>query len=63
MANSVELTSDLNFTDDGRTWHVESYSLQDNGMYVCYASNLLGSAEYRDSGVFFLSATGIHSES
>jgi len=60
MTTPVELTSDLNFTDDGRTWHVESYSLQDNGMYVCYASNYLGSTQYSDSGLFFLSATGIH---
>ena len=61
MAEPLEVTADLTFTNDGQTWHVESYSPQDNGLYACYASNSLGMTEYHNPAVFFLSATGTQS--
>ena len=54
MAEPVNLTDELTFTEDGRTWRVNSYTEEYNGMYVCYASNSLGVAEYVNVGLFYL---------
>ena len=49
----LNLTDDLVFSPNGRNWTVYFYDEPDNGNYVCFAMNSLGTAEYNG---FFLSA-------
>ena len=57
LTKPINLTDDLSFTEDSCEWSVAFYEEQHNGMYVCYAENALGAAEYVNTGVFYLYAT------
>ena len=53
-AEPVNLTEGVTFAEDGRVLMVDSYSEEYNGMYVCFASNSLGVAQYVNVGLFYL---------
>ena len=53
----LDISDDVNFTMNGRCLDIEAYHPEShNGMYVCYASNALGSKEYSDRGLLYLYA-------
>ena len=55
--DSVELniSTDVRFTESGRRMEIIAYQPElHNGLYVCYASNALGSEEYCDTNLFYL---------
>ena len=57
IIDSVELniSTDVRFTESGRQMEIVAYQPElHNGLYVCYASNALGSEEYRDTNLFYL---------
>lgn len=57
IITSVELniSTDVRFTENGRQMEIPAYQPElHNGLYVCYASNALGSKEYIDTSLFYL---------
>ena len=51
----TNISMDVRFTEKGRQMEIPAYQPElHNGLYVCYASNALGSKEYFDASLFYL---------
>ena len=57
-SQSLNISTDVKFTEGGQRMEMVAYRPDlHNGLYVCEASNSLGSKEYRNSNRFLLSTT------
>ena len=53
----LDISTDVKFTNGGRQMEIAAYQPDlHNGLYVCTASNTLGSEEYVDTNLFYLKA-------
>ncbi len=51
----LNISTDVRFTQSGRRMDIAAYRPElHNGLYVCYASNALGSEKYIDTSLFYL---------
>ena len=53
----LDISTDVRFSENGRRLEIDAYRPEEhNGVYVCHASNPLGTKEYSDANLFYLHA-------
>lgn len=60
LSEQLELPDNLHFefNDSGRSWEVDELEEKHNGVYMCYASNSLGTAKYWSIANFWIHVSG-----